>query len=193
MYRSCYCKNGASGGHHWRGPTPIATDIWWSSLETCSTCSLEALTPTLYWHLVVATKAGGTSYWNDVLFFVDFAARKWSCGKVMFYTCLFTGEGGRGVPYPRYQTPPPPEPQKRAVSIPLECLLVCYRPQIPPTRSCGKVMFSQACVKNSIHRGHVHPPGQAPPWQTPPSQQTASAADGTHPTGMHSCFFLFFF
>ena len=31
------------------------------------------------------------------------------------------------------------------------------------------------------------------PWvdtplgQTPPPQQTATAADGTHPTGMHSC------
>ena len=36
-------------------------------------------------------------------------------------------------------------------------------------RSCGNVMFSQACVKNSVPR------------------QTATAADGTHPTGMHSC------
>ena len=26
---------------------------------------------------------------------------------------------------------------------------LCYRPQ----RSCGKVIFSQACVKNSVHRG----------------------------------------
>ena len=53
-----------------------------------------------------------------------------------------------------------------------------------------------------------HPPGQTPPGQTPPStrsdtpnfflhfffffytpriQETATAADGTHPTGMHSC------
>ena len=35
-----------------------------------------------------------------------------------------------------------------------------------------------------------HPPEQTPPWQqTPPTrtQQTATAADGTHPTGMHSC------
>ena len=30
-------------------------------------------------------------------------------------------------------------------------------------RSCGKVMFSQACVKNSSHEGEVHPP----PRQTP--------------------------
>ena len=94
-------------------------------------------------------------------------------------------------------------------------------------RSCGKVMFSQACVKNSVHRGDVcqthtppradtpwidaprqkplgrHPLGRHPHGQTPqtgrhppfrgrhPShQQTATAADGMHPTGMHSCVFL---
>ena len=40
-----------------------------------------------------------------------------------------------------------------------------YRPQ----RSCGKVIFSQACVKNSVHRGLCTPPGQTPsPRQTPP-------------------------
>ena len=62
-------------------------------------------------------------------------------------------------------------------------------------RSCGKVKFSQACVKNSVHRrGGVHPPGrpppppeQTPPQAPPPPQETATAADGTHPTGMHSC------
>ena len=32
-------------------------------------------------------------------------------------------------------------------------------------------MFSQACVKNSVHR----------------VAEMATAADGTHPTGMHSC------
>ena len=39
------------------------------------------------------------------------------------------------------------------------------------------------------------PLGQTPPrqdthlpGQTPPPQQTATAADGTHPTGMHSCY-----
>ena len=45
-----------------------------------------------------------------------------------------------------------------------------YRPQ----RSCGKVMFSQASVV--LFTGKV--------WQT-------TAADGTHPTGMHSCFINF--
>ena len=66
-----------------------------------------------------------------------------------------------------------------------------YRPQ----RSCSKVIFSQACVKNSVHGGGGLPqcmlgytPLDRPPMgrHTPP-QQTATAADGTHPTGMHSC------
>ena len=42
-----------------------------------------------------------------------------------------------------------------------------------------------------------HPPGQTPPGQTPPQADTpgqtptptATAADGTHPTGMHSCLY----
>ena len=35
------------------------------------------------------------------------------------------------------------------------------------------------------------PPGQTPlPGQTLLPQQTATAADGTHPTGMHSCLML---
>ena len=32
------------------------------------------------------------------------------------------------------------------------------------------------------------PPGQTPP----PPQQMATAVDGMHPTGMHSCFAIFF-
>ena len=67
------------------------------------------------------------------------------------------------------------------------------------TPAVWKVMFSQACLKNSVFglggvcpsmrwvgwclplgpRG-VHPPGQTPP-------ETATEADGTHPTGMLSC------
>ena len=47
-------------------------------------------------------------------------------------------------------------------------------------RSCGKVMFSQACVKTSVHGGGVdrvhNPPGQTPPWvdtpTTAPSRQS---------------------
>ena len=51
-----------------------------------------------------------------------------------------------------------------------------YRPQ----RSCGKVIFSQACVKNSVLGGCLpqcmlgytppgrHTPGQTPPWADTP-------------------------
>ena len=37
--------------------------------------------------------------------------------------------------------------------------------------------------------GYHHPsPGETPTWADTPRQQTAAAVDGTHPTGMHSCF-----
>ena len=52
-----------------------------------------------------------------------------------------------------------------------------YRPQC----SCGKVMFSQASV--ILFTGRA---------ATPPPPETATAADGTHPTGMYSCFLLVF-
>ena len=80
-----------------------------------------------------------------------------------------------------------------------------YRPQ----RSWAKVIFSQACVKNSVHRRGVclsacwdttppdqadTPPDQADttprPGRSPPGKQTPAyglRAAGTHPTGMHSC------
>ena len=38
-------------------------------------------------------------------------------------------------------------------------------------------------VSASMH-AVIHPPGRHP------HQQTATAADGTHPTGMHSCFYF---
>ena len=72
-----------------------------------------------------------------------------------------------------------------------------YRPQ---TKFGGKVIFSQACVKNSVHRGGcLVPGGLSGPggggsgprgclvpgvvWRPP---VTATAVGGTHPTGMHS-------
>ena len=72
-----------------------------------------------------------------------------------------------------------------------------YRPQ----RSCGKVMFFTR-VFDSVHRGvwPTHPNRCTPPsWADTPRQAgtpplgrhpppgTATAADGTHPTGMYSC------
>ena len=80
--------------------------------------------------------------------------------------------------------------------------MCCYRPQ----QSWGKVIFSVACVKNSVHSGEGSAPLHAgiPTWsrhlleQTPPQDQVLPSAvhvgrygqqaSGTHPTGMHSCF-----
>ena len=82
-----------------------------------------------------------------------------------------------------------------------------YRPQ----RSCGKVIFSQVSVSHPVDRGCVYPsmhwgrhpprrhlprqtprPGQTSPWADTLLEQTATAADGAHPTGMHSCSFILF-
>ena len=52
--------------------------------------------------------------------------------------------------------------------------------------NCGKVMFSQACVKNSVPGG-VHPLLDTPLPLDTPHNPTVTAADGTHPTGIHSC------
>ena len=49
-------------------------------------------------------------------------------------------------------------------------------------------MFSQGSV--CLQGEGVHPPGQTPPPKPlgrPPSPEMATAVDGTHPTGMHSC------
>ena len=71
--------------------------------------------------------------------------------------------------------------------------------------SCGKVMFLHPSVSHSVHRvegvctspldrhplADTLPPRQTPPQAdtsaTPPPPETATAADGTHPTRMHSC------
>ena len=49
------------------------------------------------------------------------------------------------------------------------------------------VICPQEGVSASVHAGiHTSHPGRSPLADTP--QQTATAADGTHPTGMHSCY-----
>ena len=81
-------------------------------------------------------------------------------------------------------------------------------------RSCGKVMFSQACVKNFVHGGcmpqcmlgytHSPPtradtPRQTHQWvdtpqadNSPSPEQTATVVNGKRPTGMHSCLLAIF-
>ena len=65
--------------------------------------------------------------------------------------------------------------------------------------SCGKgYVFTSVC--HSVHRRECtpslgrHPLARLPRADTPPGRhphETATAADGTHPTGMHSCFTLY--
>ena len=82
------------------------------------------------------------------------------------------------------------------------------------TRSCRKVIFSQACVSHSVHgegsafplyQGtdrHTNwpggrPPHQAagrPPWpgdRRPTPRRYVQQAGSMHPTGMYTCSFLF--
>ena len=61
--------------------------------------------------------------------------------------------------------------------------------------SCREVIFSQACVKNSVHGGRCTPPWQTthmvdiPPKQTPPCAHTPPGQ--TPPLGRHPQAFLF--
>ena len=81
--------------------------------------------------------------------------------------------------------------QNATLPMTLELDSVNYRPQ----SSCGKVVFTGVC--HSVHGGvSQHALGQTPPWadnplgRQPPVRHppTATAADSTHPTGMHSCY-----
>ena len=56
-------------------------------------------------------------------------------------------------------------------------------------RSCGKVMFSQVCVKNSVHGGWrgVQPPRQTSPSKTPPPKQTPPSYG--HCSGRYASYF----
>ena len=60
----------------------------------------------------------------------------------------------------------------------------CYRPQ----QSCEGYVFTPVC--HSVHGGGASVPQDYPPPEQapPPRAETATAADGKHPTGMHSCF-----
>ena len=70
-------------------------------------------------------------------------------------------------------------------------MIFFYRPQ----SSCGKVMFLQLSVilfppRQTPPRqtpSWADIPGQTPPGRHPPPREMATAADGTHPTGMYSC------
>ena len=111
-----------------------------------------------------------------------FTVRNISCGKIMFSQASLCPQGSvhrpRQTPLPRQISSPPPPPRRplqRKVRVPLECiLLVCQFNYRPRRRSCGKVVFSQVCVKNSVHKGmsaSVHAGIHTPPHlraDTPP-------------------------
>ena len=65
--------------------------------------------------------------------------------------------------------------------MPSACVLLCPGNVIfkftVRKQSCGKVMFSQACVKNSVHGGVC----LSACWDTPPWRQTPSPG-GRHPS-----------
>ena len=75
------------------------------------------------------------------------------------------------------------------------CLSACWdttppQDQAPGTRytPLGPGPPDQAPPpRGQVPLGPDTPPDQTPP---PPGAETATAADGTHPTGMHSCFIL---
>ena len=54
---------------------------------------------------------------------------------------------------------------------------------LPSATVVAERLFSQVsvCPWGDVYTPHAHP------WQTPP-HQTATAVDGTHSTGMHSCY-----
>ena len=70
-----------------------------------------------------------------------------------------------------------------------------YKFSPPANEVWGKVIFSVACVKNSVHGGEYlgrHPPGQVHPPRTGTplgavhTGRYGQQAGGKHPTGMHS-------
>ena len=106
----------------------------------------------------------------------DYYRPQRSCeGYVFTGVCLSTGEVGvfasvhAGIPHTTTHPHPPEQTHPPKEDTPSE--------QTPP---------------HSRHPpGSRHtPPKQTPPTlqQTPPSLNTVTAADVTHPTGMHSCF-----
>ena len=85
----------------------------------------------------------------------------------------------------------------RTIEIP-QCARFINVNYCRPQRSWGKVIFSEAYLKNSVHRGEGVCPiacWDTPPWdQTPPpstvhAERHRQQAGGTHPTGIQSCCF----
>ena len=98
--------------------------------------------------------------------------------RLCFYTCLSFCSQGWGSASVHAGTPPPPR-----AGTPWE--------QTPPR---------SGTPPNQAPPGSRHPLEHTPPQTRntprsrqppPPGAETATAADGTHPTGMHSCWLFF--
>ena len=126
--------------------------------------------------------------WPVYLYF-HFTVRKRSCGKVMFYTCLsvilFMGGGGV-CPSACWDTHPLPPGTRDTPK---------NQRQTPP-RTRGRHPAGQTppppwADPPSRHPSQADTPPADTPGQTPPRADTphqmAAAADGTHPSGMHTC------
>ena len=118
-------------------------------------------------------KFKSTSFCLIYLYRVYFYRPQRSCGKVMFLhlsVILFPGR------HPPRQKPPlgrhPPGRQP-----------LSHHPRQTPPRQTppGRNPPRQTLPGQTT-------PQPATPRQTPPPQETATTADGSHPTGMHSCF-----
>ena len=108
-----------------------------------------------------------------------FTTRNSSCGKVMFsQACVKNSvhDRGRGVcPIACWDTPPPYPQQTSPGQTP-------YQADTPPDRHTPRQTHPQAATP-----WEDTPLGRHPSGRHPPPSKTVTAADGLHPTGMHSC------
>ena len=132
-------------------------------------------------------KFRSTAFGLIYLYRVYFYRQQRSCGKVMFLhlsVILFTGVCGR---HPQAETPLGRHPQAdtppRQTSHPQADTPPPRQTPHPPRQTSP----GQTTPQQPPPPGR-HSPGRHPPRQTSPPQEMATAADGSHPTGMHSCF-----
>ena len=71
-----------------------------------------------------------------------------------------------------------------------ECMLGYYHHHHHPQEADHPPPGSRPPPREADAPGKQNPPGSRPPWEADrsPPRERAAAADGTHPTGMQSCF-----
>ena len=85
-----------------------------------------------------------------------------------------------------------------------QCTIKCFQGHIYPRRSKFLPSANEVAERLNLHLSVIlfHGGGggclpqcmlRSTPGQTPSPPQTVTAADGTHPTGIHSCFFFFLY